>query len=454
MDNRRTPVSSDPPRYVSEVGTDTVPVSLVELTSVNRPKSGRGSYAAGALLVGFVGFILGVAVASPATPSPSPAPFARATASNGESADPSVAAPTSPAATPRPTPRPTSPPPWAWTRSDLLPDQPISLLSMWGVGDDILALAQAQTVGNEPAWAIARLEPGWDWVLATPPRVIDGVSAGLVSDERLWLFARVGGLTPDDAAWHLVSTRDGERYEALDAASGLGQIDGVTLLAKAGRTWLVQTFAYNGDAGEGAVVIRFLRSTNGVQWEDVVIPDLETDLWDVRAASLGDRLVLSATVGDPSNPVHEILTSVDGRTWRRAIEPETLDTASDLACNDQTCVLTGFEFSAPSVPVAWVSSDGTHWTESQTKTDTTSVPLERLIVTDEGFLAVSGRPTSAWTSGPDGQAWERREVIAGDDDLQIIGLAAAGDTVIATTERLGTEPYGVWRGSLSLLSPQ
>ena len=61
MDNRRGPGSSDPSRYVPELGTDTVPVKLVELQSVGTRRQ-RGTlpfFLGGIAVVAVVAFALG-----------------------------------------------------------------------------------------------------------------------------------------------------------------------------------------------------------------------------------------------------------------------------------------------------------------------------------------------------------------------------------------------------------
>ena len=88
MDNRRGPGSSDPSRYVPELGTDTVPVKLVELQSVGTRRQ-RGTlpfFLVGIAVVAVVAFALGGSLSKAPVASANPTSAAVLPSISGDSA--------------------------------------------------------------------------------------------------------------------------------------------------------------------------------------------------------------------------------------------------------------------------------------------------------------------------------------------------------------------------------
>lgn len=384
--------------------------------------------------------------------SPEPSATAPAIGLASDQPPTTKAPPSARTAAPRPsispTPGPTAVPPWAWARSELLPGAGVLPLNAWGVGARVLALAD-----SNGRWTFATLEPGRSWQEVPAPRAIDMFGGGVVVDDRLWFMASVTGVAAKDATWQLVSTRDAATWDSQGPANDFGPADGVALLGRVAGSWVVLVWRYIDGAGEGAGEYLLRWSRDGISWADADLPDLPADTTFGRAGTMSGTMFVLGQADGPNTAEHVLLASNDGRTWRRTGIPGTLDWPYDLACNERICALTGFRFESLDVPLAWLTTDGNQWTEASTKlpTDVGHDGINRLVPTESGFLGLA-EDRLAWLSTNDGANWRMLEVIPADWERALVGLAVAGDVVIAFDAEPGREPIGVWRGSLSRMS--
>ena len=398
--------------------------------------------------MGVMGFALGSAMGGRTASSPVASVVASAIPSFVVDATPST--PASHGASPPPSLGPISTPlpRWAWTRTELLAGDPLNVLGIWSVGNQILVLGDESTNGGAPDWTVAVLEPGRAWRQWSAPGAIERITGASVVGDRLWFFARVNGLVTGDIPWRLVGTGDGESWEALEPATGLEEVDTVQFVGRSGDTWVAAIWPFETDTG---VQPRLIYSEDGVGWTDAVVPALGGVLSFDRIAALGDTLIVTATAGTEPETHQAILTSTDGITWEQATLPATLDLPYALACSSTLCILTGFEYDAPSMPVAWRSSDGRTWLESMTSmSGFDHSGIVYLVSTRDGFLGIEEYPRVAWLSSPDGITWQSFDVMPFDSPDQLIGIGAAGDTTVL----LAGAPEGgavTWRGNLSSL---
>lgn len=274
--------------------------------------------------------------------------------------------------------------------------------------------------------------------------MIEDLSGGTVIDGRLTFLARTTGIDLH-RGWQIASTADGDTWDALAPVQGLGDFDSVQFLARGGSTWIVSTHTLDASGND---IQRLARSSDGVHWTDVSLPDVGGIIELAHAATLGDTMLLSLRAGTSDENREVLLTSQDGITWRAAALPASLQNTSDLACSIAACVLTGFEFDVPSMPAAWITTDGTHWAESSTQiTDTSGSGIAIAVPTAAGFLGYETEPRLAWLSSPDAATWRSFEVLPADMTDSIYGLAVANQTIVAVADGPSGEPV-VWRGAL------
>jgi hypothetical protein len=455
MDNRRASDARET-HPKPELGTETVPVELVELQPVG--SSGRGLRPKAFLAIGAVGIVAFATIVGIGRP-PTPTPLPSAPQIGLASASPVVTA-TAPPSTFRPTAvpptaRPTPTPPWQWTRSDFLAELNPSIDGIWGVNDRILALVRRYDPDEDrDSWSIARQSEANDWELLPAPPAIDDFSAGTVVDGRLWFFARVSGITAADTTWRLVSTADGETWESLGNADGLPPFDGASILARTGDSWVIVT---SGDGGEGASNAAISWSVDGRHWTPADVPELRANVGYTQPASIGDATVMLGFDFDtPEDTGWFVLRSTDGRTWRRSsfVAPSA-SAARDLACDDNLCIITvePFGLISSARQTLLVSADGDEWAEVAANVpynDPDSL-IGRLATTATGFIALSGSPAKALLS-TDGISWRAVEVLPPDARDYISELALAGDRIVGLVPRQSSdEPNRIWVGSLAAM---
>jgi len=456
MDTRRR---RDAPEQGSkpEVSTDTVPVELVELTSVGPSKGGPGRKALLAMTaVGVVAIAVLLANGRPANPTPSPSAPLIGLATTLPTAPPATAtlrpSPLRPTTAPS-TPRPTPPPPWQWTRRDLWPATQHAS-GMWGVQDNILFLVDdGAGIGQYEAWSIMRLEnEGALSELAAPP-AIQLFEGGSVIDDRLWFLARVGAVNPEDATWQLVSTGDGEPWTSQGDSEGLPPFDGVSFIGRAGTNLVVATWVDN----IANTIPTISWSTDGRHWTRSTVPDLPPGVAFVQAAMFGDTMVIR---GQSSTSVDDVtyfvLWSSDGRTWHRSsVAFPALAFPRDLACTVGACLITmrPYDTDTPSsTQVALRSTDGQHWTKL-----TIGVPapngdawIGSLRATPNGFVALGGAASPVLLS-TDGTKWRSVEVLPPDSADSFEDFAVASDLVAGLVDISSDIPEFAWAGSLAAM---
>jgi hypothetical protein len=463
MDTRRAPNTIENGSK-PELGTETVPVELVELQSVG--SSGRGVTRMALLAVaaiGVVAFAAIVATGRPPTPTPPPsAPaigLASATPAPTPTPTPTVAPGTFRPSVAPPTPRPTPPPPWQWVRSDFLPDLHASVEGIWGVNGNILALIRRyDSTMDRDSWSIARQvgEDGWE-LLPAPP-AIDDFFAGTVVDDRLWFFARVGGITDADTTWQLINTDDGMTWDSLGTSEGLPPFDAATTLARTGDSWVIVTERARGEgASNGAISW----SVDGRHWKLADVPAVRANVGYTDAASIGDATVMVGFDFDvPEDTGWFAMRSTDGRAWQRtSFAVPSTSSARDLACDDRVCIITlhAFGAEAASTQTIMVSTDGDHWAEVAVNVPSNGADatIGLLATTATGFIALTGSPAQALLS-TDGSLWRAVEVLPPDADAYISDLAVAGDQVVALVPwQTSDDPiFRIWVGSLAAMGIQ
>jgi hypothetical protein len=455
MDNRRASDARET-RPKPELGTETVPVELVELQPVGL--SGRGLRPNAFLAIALIGIVAFAAIVGKTlipAPSPTTPVIALASPSPAASAGTPTIGPTTfkPTAAP-PTPRPTSPPAWQWKRSDFLPELNPSVEGVWGVNGRILALISRYDPDVDRAsWSIARLTEPNEWELLAAPSAIDQFFAGTVVDDRLWFFARVGGITAADTTWRLVSTADGETWESLGNADGLPPFDGASILARTGDSWVIVT---SRDGGEGASNAAISWSADGRHWTPADVPELRANVGYRQAASMGDTAVLLGfEFDDPEFADSFVLRSTDGRTWQRSgLDPPSSGSPRELACNGRLCIITLEPPSDLSTGQTLMeSADGDHWVEVVVEVPYNGPDsvIGRLETTPTGFIALSGSPAKALLS-TDGISWRAVEVLPPDARDYISELALAGDRIVGLVPwQSSDEPNRIWVGSLAAM---
>jgi hypothetical protein len=167
-------------------------------------------------------------------------------------------------------------------------------------------------------------------------------------------------------------------------------------------------------------------SADGTTWTPLSSPSWNAALtgYGVSVVS-GPTGVVATTLG--TDPV--VLHSADGSTWTRATLPATVQAiAQDVVAHAGGFLIVGRDGqpdhfsqavensqSPPGVgrPAAWISPDGTHWSEANVEGSTVAgAGLRQVGVTGTGFLAVGINSTAdfydvsmtTWTSA-DGRTW-------------------------------------------------
>lgn len=463
MDNRAGRRDSRPERYVSEVGTDTVPVKLVELQSVgSRKRSSMPLFLVSLVVVGLVAFALGGSMATPPPqPSASTAPVAIASPSTA-AASPIASASRAPSRSPRPTIDVTPPPtpaPWAWSRDDL-PGNSLYPLGIWQVGSRLLV----QLVNwNGPEAGVPLLFGSWTeqegWQLNVPGSAVVWLAGGTVVDGRLWFLAGVGGVSQNDMTYQLVSTVDGNDWEALGKVKGLDRIDGLAFLRRFNGLWVAGMYHSEGRCCDGGgQAIDIFSSTDGVHWTKAALPELGGTIAELRAATFRGALVVEASVGSFSGFSGALLRSTDGTTWRRIDIPNSSseDAPTGFACNADRCVVSTARLfcSCPDVTAtAFTWAGGDRWSTSDMRVEDSSVDddsIRSLTAFDGGFIAVAGASGDAIVSS-DGEAWTAMRVMPLGVSEAINGIVIRDDAIYAIGETFDSSPAGFWTGSLSAL---
>ena len=450
-----------------EVGTDTVPVNLVELQSVAKKKRSGGSMAVLAVALVAMGLFAGMVLTGrPLEPDPSPtAPVALASPSLAASA-PVVVFPTAsfrPTTRPSPTPAQTGPP-WGWVRTDL-PGDGLRASGIWAVGGTFVVLAEQVTaIGEREGWAVARIRPGEEWALEDAPPAIGDFYGGTVIDDRLWFLVRVVGVTPADVSWQLASTSNAQEWQTLGDTKGLEKIDYPEFLARIGDTWVTAAMEFGDGAccDGGDPEARILWSRDGTSWTAAEIPDLpgEIGFGSTRAGMVGSSLVVAGLMQSGPDMLPFALVSSNGRTWEAADVPFGRPAPSlltGLACDGRVCVITTARPFCNCEPIddprAFVSSDGRAWSDRALPIPDSAAPddgLRNLTSTGAGFLAIAGESGNAMISR-NGEAWTAVRVMPLALSRFLVGLAVTGDIVMGVAETFNERPNGIWQGSLSML---
>ncbi len=459
MDTRRSPGQGTDGRAGHELGTDTVPVELVDLQPVGGSGGGRASRAplvAGIVVIAIVGLIVvgGQLLLPPSTPSPSVVVPPSATPT------PPVAVTTPrPSPTPRqtvvPTPRPTPPPAWQWTQSLYDLDSGISDEGAWGVGDAVLVPSYLYSNYAEGfAWGIARITDHDMNVFEAPPAITELWGSSVIGG-RLWFLARVTGVTEEQATWQFVSTADGRSWESLGPASGLDQLAAAAFVRRVGGTW-VAWFWLKGDGGIGAPTPASLMwSTDGVQWRVADVPDGPGVLQVRGVGQLGDSLIIVGSRWESFEAQsYVVLRSTDGRSWHESsLQVPSWGRPDELVCADGQCLITvppiDDEESLPN-QVLLRSTDGVTWdmVASDIPYDGPDAGLRDLQVTTTGFIATTYSSPTVWLS-EDGRSWWNVEVLPPGAASYFKHLAVSGDMVVGLVEGASSdEPNWIWRGSL------
>ena len=454
----------------AEVGTDTVPVNLVELQSVARKKrGGGGSMVVLAVALVALGVFAGMVLTGrPFEPEPSPTPPVAVASPSLAATAPVVVLPTaSPVRTTRPSPTPAPPgEPWEWVRTDL-PGDGLRAAGIWAVDGAFMVLGEQVTAfGSRTGWVLARLEPGQVWRLQGAPPAIDGFYGGTVIDDRLWFLARVVGVTPDDVSWQLVSTSDSHEWESLGESQGLESVGDPEFLARIGDTWVTAAMEF----GEGPCctggdpATRIFWSGDGVSWAGAELPELPGEIMfgSTRAGVVGDTMIVAGLMASGQDQVPFVLRSSNGRTWRLANVPFATPNPrliTGLACDGLVCVITTARPLCNCEPKddarAYVSPDGREWRSNSLPIPDSAVPddgLRNLISTGAGFLAVAGESGNALLSR-NGEEWGAVAVMPLALSRHLVGIAVSGDIVLGVAETFNDRPNGIWEGSLTLMDP-
>lgn len=467
MDTRRGPGGQNREPYLPEVGTETVPVDLVELTSVAKARRGRGTMTILAValvaVVAFAGIILSGQPLEP-TPSPTLPGVAVASPTIAATPPPVVFSTASPRPSVRPSPTSTPPPPWEWVRTDL-PGNRLRASGTWAVGGEFIVLAeQVDEIGSRTGWTLARWQSGNEWSLVPAPPAIGELYGGAVIDDRLWFLAKVVGVTPDDVRWELVSTSNAQDWESLGATEGLEKIDSPEFVARIGDTWVTAGMEF----GEGSCCdggdpqARLMWSRDGTSWTAADIPELpgKIGFGSTRAGRIAGSVVVAGLMQSGQEQAPFVLVSSNGRTWEVADVPFGTPAPSlltGLACDGLGCVITTArpfcDCEPTDDPLAFVSSDGHEWSSHALTIPDSAVPddgLRNLTSTGAGFLAMAGESGNALFSRT-GEEWTAVRVMPLALSRFLVGLAVSGDMVMGVADTFNATPNGVWQGSLSLL---
>ena len=459
MDTRRDPRSGEGRSSEPDL-TDTGLVKIIDLQTVG--DQGWRHRPIVILIAAVVGILAVVAVAAAIRP-PGPSPTVPAAAIASPTPRPSTLgsiSPTAPARTARPpTPRPTARPEWVWNHEELLPEVELEPMDIWSVDGRFLTLVRqvGPATNSREASFIARLRSDGGWELVTVPPAIDDLQGGAVIDGTLSFFASVGGVTPDDVRWELVSTTTGDEWASLGPAAL--EIDGVSFLGRIGTRWVAATWRYYSDenTGDGAIRMALEWSDDGVAWQGATLPQMDGAPVFIRASRLGGAMVVVGFNDLPDRQEHFLLSSTDGRTWRRSpLDVPEGRTPTGMACSDAACVILVAQLEDPEVaPLAIVTTDLEEWSLSPILAPVTETGgfLVNLLATDSRFLAMGIGTGYAFLS-EDGLAWESLQVIVAPSGMEsFVGMAVAGDDVVALVRGPDTGSPSIWSGTLPILDP-
>jgi hypothetical protein len=433
-----------------EIGTETVPVNLVELQAVGRTRrpSPLPLFLIGMAVVAIIAFALGGSLATPPAASPGPstvAAIATGTAAAGTPTPRPRSTMNLPTAAPTPTPAPTFP--WTWVRSELRPGT--SVAGIWGAGDRILLLEQLPRDNEDRYdWQVETLVAGGAWQSFSAPPAIAELFGGSVIDDRLWFIARVEGVTDADTSWQLVSTETGESWETHGATEGLGPVAAVSFLRQFRGVWMANVWGHEGSDA------RMLWSADGRIWHVARLPEFggTFEFWD--AGAIGDRMLLLGREFRSFEDVETfVLTSTDGKVWKRSPAPLPEGAlARQLSCSVDVCV----------IPVDPLEQDGTRRVVLRTSNGldwsgiTLDLPMlapastiQSIRPAGRGFVAGGGQSGFAFLSA-DGRDWLAVQVMPADRLEYLDVLAVGGDLVVGhAPSQDSSVPDAIWQGSLS-----
>ena len=450
MDNRRGPGSSDPSRYVPELGTDTVPVKLVELQSVGTRRQ-RGTlpfFLVGIAVVAVVAFALGGSLSKAPLASANPTSAAVLPSISAAAATPTATARrtvTAPTLSPTPTPAPTFP--WTWTRSEL--SAGTSIAGVWGVDDRVLRLEKRnEDEDNRHVWQVGTLSDDGAWRSFPAPLAVANLFGGTVFDGRVWFLAEVDGITEADRTWQLVNTATGETWDSHGVSDGLAPVSAVSFLQRFEGVWVASVYGYEG-AGSHLVW-----SSGGRSWHSAELPKFtgNVEFWEV--GQIGDRLLTVAREFRSCDDVETLLLkSADGKAWERSPLPMPKGRAAfQLSCNLDACVV-------PIDPLdedrtereVLVSSNGRDWSAVMLDLPMLDEGLTMRFIQPVGseFVAIAGNSGFALLSA-DGRDWIPVQVMPPDRVEWLGGLAVAGDVVVGYAPSQAADTTdAIWQGSLS-----
>ena len=454
MDTRGRRGDQPPIRIRDAKPDETGVVEVVDLGPVERRRSSR-SVRLGLLIVAGAAVLGAMALFPPGSkPTATPGPSAAAVAA---SPIPS----STPRATSRLTPTPTppffppsfgptpTPLPNAWVRSEVTIDRPMSPMGIWGVGDRFVGLATLDTGDyTNDAWVGLMSENGSDWQLTqVPPAIQDFLSWVMIGD-RLWSFARVDGIA--ESTLQLVSTASGEEWDTLGAMADFGDAtNGIAVLARIDGTWLASPWGIGESEGQ-VIRANLLRSTDGIHWSPVELPDAVPGMTFTMTYTIGETLALLGAVPqccDGGGPMMEY-TTTDGEHWNVADLPDALARSiGSIACSTSRCIATGYhEVVGVWLPQLYARQEAGDWTLLEVD----PLPeLNTLAAYPDGFVAMDSEPGWAWVS-TDGTDWRRVQVMARDEASSVYALAINDRMVLGMTD----SPAGglaVWHGDLEAL---
>jgi hypothetical protein len=348
----------------------------------------------------------------------------------------------------------------AWERTEFHFGEPVNVWNMWTVGTRFVVIAERDTP-EKPGWLFVSSETGRDWQLETVPPEIQQIywTSGTVVDDRLWFVARVRDGNGDTR--RLISTVTGGEWQMLPPARGLGARDGADFLARAGGRWFAAPF--RSTPGEPfAQIDQDIRVSNdGVDWTVVDAPRFGDLSGYHRAITVGDRLLASGTWVNIDEDRHEVFfaTTRTGRSWTaRDLEADRNARMGQFACTHELCVAVGslndgddnFDH-----PYAWTSDDGLDWTPTDPQPPfpdgRTSIPMDELVATGSGWLALGGPSGDAWLS-PDGMSWRYVQVLPRHPDAAPHSIGVIGDRIVGVAGTGdGSGRLDIWIGSLAAM---
>lgn len=441
MDTRRSPGSTE--RREPELGTDTVPVELVDLQTVGSPKQRQKPVV---LLVVAAAAVLAFAAVMLLVRPPLPAPTVRPTDAAAFVTSPPSIPVSSISPTLAPTPAPTKPP-WTWQASPLQGFPGESVRDLWGLpgsGQFVAALRRAGVEDGAVHPLLASLD-GATWARVTIPSVDWAIQAGTVVDDDLYLVGQVGG-TGAIEVWATNDARTWEHMAWLDQM--LADADRVVGLARTTFGWVAVAERNTNDGLRRAVLF----SADEQTWTTIDVPGVELDNAGVIATdgnANGWALVYAEESED--GVAYGVFGSTDGQAWWNVTLPVANGFTTDIAAGRAGFVVVGRdELDAGAPPTAWLSDLASDWRAtpvSEGRGPAAGAP-NRVIETDAGPLAVSDAHGLAWLYVND--RWREFPVaprLAGP----FVAVAAIGDRIVAFAEpRSG--PLEAMVGSLGALA--